>query len=314
MHLYKHPGVPGEPAAALPTLDGETLARVFVETAQRPTDAVDRTALGAALVDLFATARTRWIGIMIDEPDVVRHIAEHWTPEPESDAQLPPFAVELVLAHACLRGDDAAMRVFHGEMFARVGRVLARLGVTGSDADDVTQDVRAKLLLADRSNAKLALYQGTGPLAQWVASVAGREALTALRRRRPTRTSSIDELDDDLLDATDDPQMLALKAQHSADFKSAFQGAVAELAPRDRAILRALVVDNRSVNEIAVVYGIHRVTASRWIAEIRHALLQATRRRVRARLELDGASLDSAIRLIDSNLDLSLYRLLTEAA
>jgi RNA polymerase sigma-70 factor, ECF subfamily len=251
---------------------------------------------------VVAAARERWPGIAIAEGPL--ELAE-------PAAELPPFAIELVLARACLAGDPAAIRVLHDEMFARVDRVLARLGLHGADADDIKQDVRTKLLVG--GDAKLALFQGTGPLAHWIASVAGREALTVLRKRKPTRT--LDPLgDEDLLDAADDPQLLALKSRHSADFKEAFQAAVAGLEPRDRAILRALIVDNRSVNEIAAVYGIHRVTASRRISEIRHALLQATRRRLRQRLELDDPSLDSAIRLIDSNLDLSLYRLLADAA
>ena len=147
-------------------------------------------------------------------------------------------------------------------------------------------------------------------IAQWVASVAGREALGSLRRQKP-----IDAIaDDDLLDTGDDPALVALKSQHGADFKRAFQAAVAALPARDRAVLRAMIVDDRSINEIAAVYGIHRVTASRWVSEIRHALLKGTRKELRTQLSLDDSHLDSAMRMIDSNLDLSLYRLLGDAA
>jgi RNA polymerase sigma-70 factor (ECF subfamily) len=219
--------------------------------------------------------------------------------------------VELVLAAACLHGDAGAIRVFHKEMFERVDRVLARLGISGPDADDVKQDVRTKLLVAAEGDAKLALYHGTGPLAHWVASVAGREALGAIRKRKPTEAIGDDDF---LADASDDPQLQALKTRHGADFKQAFQAAVAELEPRDRAILRALIVDDRSVNEIATVYGIHRVTASRWVSEVRQNLLVRTRNQLRDRLALDASSLESAIRMLDSNLELSLYRLLADSA
>lgn len=187
--------------------------------------------------------------------------------------------------------------------------MLGRLGVSAADADDIKQEVRAKLLLGNR---KLGQYQGTGPLAQWVATVAGREALGLMRKRRPN--GALGDRTDDVLDATDDPALCVLKAQHGADFKNAFQDAVAALPARDRAILRAMVVDDRSVNEIAALCGIHRVTASRRISEIRHALLVRTRARLRDTLRLDEASLDSAIRWVDSTLDLSLYRLLQDAA
>ncbi len=266
--------------------------------------AIDLAVLGPAVADAVAAARLRWPGITVDEAALVQLLAER---APAEGDPVPAFVVELVLARACVEGDEPAVRHFHAEMFDRVGRVLARLGLSAADADDVKQDIRAKLLLGD---AKLSQFQGTGPLAHWVASVAGREALGAMRKRKP-----VQELDaDDLFDAADDPHLHALKSRHRADFKQAFQAAVADLAPRDRAILRAIVVDERTVNEIATVYGIHRVTASRWVSEIRHALLRGTRARLRATLALDEPSLDSAIRLIDSNLDLSLYRLLGDAA
>jgi RNA polymerase sigma-70 factor, ECF subfamily len=254
-----------------------------------------------SLADSVAAAREKWPGIAVDEAALAALIEERGT-------GMPACAVDLVLARACVAGDDAAIRHFDREMFDRVDRVLGRLGLSTSDADDVKQDLRTKLLLGDR--AKLAQFQGSGPLAQWVASVAGREALGTLRRKKPIAPLA----DDDLMDSTDDPAMSALKSQHGSDFKQAFQAAVAELPARDRAVLRAMIVDDRTINEIAAVYGIHRVTASRWVSEIRHALLKGTRNRLRAQLALDDSNLESAMRLIDSNLDLSLYRLLGDAA
>ncbi len=261
------------------------------------------TALETAARTALQTARTRWPGISIDDEVFVQNVLDR------APDEIPPFLADLALAAACLRGDGAAIRYFTGEMFDRVERVLGRLGLTSADADDVKQDVRTKLLLGD--SAKLAQYQGTGPLAQWVASVAGREALGAMRKRKPSDALA-DE--DELLDAADDPALRTLKNLHGAEFKQAFQAAVADLEPRDRAILRAMIVDDRNVNEIAAVYGIHRVTASRWVSEIRQALLKGTRARLRTKLSLDDSSLESAIRMIDSNLDMSLYRLLHDAA
>jgi RNA polymerase sigma-70 factor, ECF subfamily len=246
-------------------------------------------------------ARARWPGISVDEAALAQLLAERGEGE-------PAFLVDLVLAQACLAGDTLAIRHFDREMLARVDGVLARLRMTAADADDLKQELRAKLLLGD--GAKLSQFQGTGPLVQWVASVAGREALGLLRKRK-----LVDPLgDDDLLDTADDPQLNVLKERHSSDFKRAFQAAVAELPARDRGVLRAMIIDDRSINEIAAVYGIHRVTASRWVSEIRHALLSGTRAHLRRQLALDESSLDSAIRLIDTNLEVSLHRLLGDAA
>lgn len=257
--------------------------------------------------EILAAARARWPQVAFDDAACTKHVEDC-----RDEGQLPPFAVELVLAVACLAGDAAAIRAFNDEMFERVDRVLSRLGLGAADADDVKQDVRTKLLVAAQPSGgdpKLALYRGTGPLAHWVASVAGREALGSMRKRKPT-----DVIDDDdfLADAADDPELVALKSQHGAAFKEAFQAAVRELGSRERGILRALIVDDRSVNEVAAVYGIHRVTASRWVSELRADLLKRTRNQLRDRFQLDANSLESALRMLDSNLELSLYRLLAE--
>jgi RNA polymerase sigma-70 factor, ECF subfamily len=253
------------------------------------------------IADVVAAAHARWPGIAVEEAALAQLIDER-------GQGVPPCAVDLVLARACVAGDDAAIRYFARDMFERVDRVLSRLRLSAADADDVKQELRTKLLVGER--AKLAQYQGTGPLAHWVASVAGREALGAMRKQKQVGPLE----DDDLLDVADDPELVALKGRHSRDFKRAFQAAVDALPARDRGVLRAMIVDDRTINEIAVVYGIHRVTASRWVSEIRHALLKGTRARLREQLALDDRSLDSAIRLLDSNLELSLYRLLGDAA
>lgn len=258
-----------------------------------------------AMDETLAAARTRWPHVTFDEAACKRHLEDC-----SDEGALPPFATELVLAAACLAGNAAAIRAFNDEMFDRVDRVLSRLGLGAADADDVKQDVRTKLLVASASgDPKLALYRGTGPLPHWIASVAGREALGSMRKRKPA--DAIDD-DDFLADAADDPELVTLKAQHGAAFKEAFQAAVRELSSRERGILRALIVDDRSVNEVAAVYGIHRVTASRWVSELRADLLKRTRNQLRDRFQLDASSLDSALRLLDSNLELSLYRLLAE--
>lgn len=291
-------------------MTARALADAFVAALPSAPGDIDRDALGAAIESAWQAATTQWPGIAVTAEQLARELAARWVREDSSGrVDIAPFAHELALAVACIAGDPTAVRYFHRDMFDRVDRVLSRLGLSAADADDVKQDVRAKLLLGTGGDAKLAQYQGTGPLAQWVASVAGREALGSMRKRRPTEAIA----DDDLLAATDDPELAALHAQHRAQFKAAFQAAIGALEPRDRAVLRALVLDGRSVNDIAALYGIHRVTASRWVSEIRHALLSGTRKQLKRTLELDDASLDSAIRILDSNLELSLYRLLHDA-
>ncbi len=282
------------------------LAEAFVRRTEHADRRLDLEGLEIALAELLAAARARWPEVAFDPVAVVESLADSWAPaDPAASlVELPPFAVDLVLAQACLRGELTALRVLRREMFARADLVLGRLRLPPADHDDVRQEVEAKLLVGERP--KLAQYDASGPLPSWIASVAGREGLVLLRRRQPTE--ALDE--DGLFDDDDDPELAVLNARHGADFKRAFQAAVSSLSPRDRTVLRALLVDDRSVNDIAALYRVHRVTASRWISEIRRTLLLDTRRRLQQALQLDPSSVDSAIRIVAGQLELSLYRLL----
>src|SRR5262245_5230179 len=102
-----------------------------------------------AMNDAIRHAQKRWPGIVCDEPELASLFG---------DAELPPFASEVVLARACVAGDPAAVRYFDAEMLARVDRVLQRLGLSAADADDIKQEIRAKLLLGGPEHAKLVQY------------------------------------------------------------------------------------------------------------------------------------------------------------
>ena len=55
---------------------------------------------------------------------------------------------------------------------------------------------------------------------------------------------------------------------------------------------------------------VHRATVARRITRARDALLSGTRRRLMMRLKLDRSELDSVMRMIESNVHVSLQRML----
>jgi RNA polymerase sigma-70 factor (ECF subfamily) len=68
-------------------------------------------------------------------------------------------------------------------------------------------------------------------------------------------------------------------------------------------------VDGLTIDEIGALYQVHRATAARWISGARNTLLADTRARLTARLALTPSQFDSLMRLVRSELDLSLQRL-----
>lgn len=62
--------------------------------------------------------------------------------------------------------------------------------------------------------------------------------------------------------------------------------------------------------QLAQMYGKDASTASRWVADVREALREETRSILKANLKLGSDALESVLRAADSELHLSLARLL----
>jgi RNA polymerase sigma-70 factor, ECF subfamily len=217
---------------------------------------------------------------------------------------------DLELARRAAAGDAHAIaeieRCFRGD----VDRALARLRIDAALGDEIRQRVREKLFVARGGRPPaIASYEGRGPLAAFLRAVV---VHTAVGLRRAERDHD-GESQIDRAAADDDVELAAIRRRYGPAFKEAFQGAMASLTPRDRNVLRLVYVDGLAVEEVALAYGVHRVSVSRWLGETRKLLHLRTRAALAARLDLGPAELASVARLCLSQIDLSLDRVLRGA-
>ncbi len=175
------------------------------------------------------------------------------------------------------------------------------------------QQLRERILLAPAGGtAKIASYRGEGPLRGWVRVCAVRELLMLHRGQRETSEADM-RVADRLVDEVD-PELELIKQDASAVFRVAFMEALAELPDRDKNLLRHHILDGLSSTQVAGLYGVHRVTVTRWLTQARQRVLRETRRRLTLRLHLDHRQFDSLMLLIESRLDVSLGGALDDAA
>ena len=140
--------------------------------------------------------------------------------------------------------------------------------------------------------------------------VATRIALDHTRAKdRPTAGG--DELDA-LAAIADDPELAFLKATYRAAWRDAFTAAAGDLDARARNLLRLHHLGGATLEQLAAMYGVHRATAVRWLADARAALARGTRRRLTASLDVSPAELDSILAMIGSRLEASVGRLLAD--
>nr|HEX4316483.1 sigma factor-like helix-turn-helix DNA-binding protein [Kofleriaceae bacterium] len=258
--------------------------------------------------DRYERARAAWPGVEVSRDVFDAALAARVTADDQLDAL---HASDVYLAVACAAGDPAALAALDRHGGDTVRRATSSAGATASEQADLAQVIRERLLVppAGGGPAKIAAYSGKGALLSWLRVVATREAIRMLpiARREPALH------DDDLayLVAPDDnPELGYLKRLYRAEFKDAFQAAVATLPDRDRLVLRQSVLDGLGIDALAKLHGVHRATCARWLESARAAILATTQKILIERLELSRDELQSVIRLISSRLDVSLARVL----
>lgn len=300
---------PGPPRTIAAMPEGASVVELFlgsVDDGQR--DAYESVReLDSELRSAWENGRQSWPGVDLSIDDFVIAVAERCVADGDRP-ELPRHASDLYLATACLAGDRAAVRHFESEVLGKLATTLKRFRLSPSQADEIRQTIFVRLLVGSETRPPaLSSYLGTGALVHWVRAVAARETLSSFRGAVQTT-----EVEDELLADPSDPLLTQLKERYREEFKHALHAAVAELSSKDRMALRALVVDGRSVAELAAVYNVHRVTASRWISRIRKAIFRRTRAFLRAQQKLTNAEIDSMIRLIESQMEMSLVRVLEQ--
>lgn len=218
---------------------------------------------------------------------------------------------DILLAVACAGGDSAAIDAFQPMLEATVNAAARSVRAPADIGDEVTQRLREVLLVGDaKKGPRITNYAGRGDLGGFLRISAVRECLRQLRRRKRDVGSSDDVFE--LLAPETDPVLEQLKAAYSPHFNDCFAGAVARLEPRERSVLRYQVIERLSIDEIGTVYGVHRSTAARWLERARTHIAELTEEMLADRLSLDINDVASVIRLVRSQLDVTLERLLSD--
>ncbi|HEX3763175.1 MAG TPA: sigma factor-like helix-turn-helix DNA-binding protein [Kofleriaceae bacterium] len=290
------------------------LAGVLQESARNPrVRAHEAEYLERRLHQILDACRAAWPALGVPERAFVRHLAEHLPEDGDLDTCLFRMHYpDLYLACGCAVQDPAALRVFDGKILRQTVPVLQRMGLSASQIDEVVQVVRAKLLVAEEPGRAppIASYAGHGALVGWVRTATRRTALS-LRRNKDEQIGSGDDGHGlTRIPIPADVELDYLKHRYQAEFKQAVEDALAGLDAEQLRILRLHYTDGLSIDRIGALLGVHRATAARWIRAASEAVRDETRRLLHARLGLSAAELDSLAGLVQSQLHLSLDRLL----
>ena len=220
-------------------------------------------------------------------------------------------AEDLWLSCACVMGHTGAVVEFETAYMPVVTATVRGMRADQATADDIAQEVRERLLVgSDHRKPRIADYAGRGDLRRWLKAIAVRTFLNS--RRGAKREVLVD--DAPVLDALAqpiDPQTALVKEKYRGEFAQAFATAMASLSDQDKMALRYAHIDNLNLEAIGRALGVSRATAHRRLVRAREALAAATERELATRLHLAGAELQSIRRLVQSQVVVSVRRLLS---
>jgi RNA polymerase sigma-70 factor (ECF subfamily) len=134
--------------------------------------------------------------------------------------------------------------------------------------------------------------------------------LLDLKRGRQNKEQPLD-LDSPSI-ATD-PELDYLKLRYASDFKIVLESALGQLDARQVTLLKLSFIEQLSASAIGVMYSVSARSVQRWLVDIRESLLASMREGLKQRLSLSPNELESLLGLVDSQLQVSLHRLLDPA-
>lgn len=264
--------------------------------------------VGAELQRALEVGRARWPEISVAPEDLAALLASHRPPE---ERILSLHLDDLYLVCGCLAGDPAAIMALELSYLEPLAPRLRGLGLGQADLADVLQELRQDLLLG-RSEGRpgLARYAGRGQLFGWLCVV-------AIRRVRRLQRRGSSELPLDPATSVEralghDPETELLRRRYGPLVATALREAVEALSAQELNILRYRILEDLQVDRVAAIYGVSRVTMWRWMKDIREGLLSRTRQSLQRGLRASGADVDSLLRVVDSQLCVSLERILKE--
>ena len=261
-----------------------------------------------ALLAARDAGRTAWPGLVVDDEVFGRFVGERVAADELAPGAEPLALTDLYLACAAIAGVPGASETLVRACEPPVRAALTRV-TPPAEQPEILQQVWASLLVAEEGAApRLGQYRGRGSLVAFVRVAAVRAAISASRKRRPTTADELEVLQ--LADDSDDPELQYLKQVYREEFRRSFARAFEALPAPQQLLLRLDVVDQLTIDQAAAVYGRSRTTTGRHLLEARQALAAATLSDLQGRLALQPSEILSVARLVRSQIDLSVQRLL----
>ena len=282
-----------------------------------PTLAADRlAALGAALVEIHVSASTLWQPVELglrEFADQLGRCAARAEPGADPlESLLRLHAGDVYLAYAAGTSLPHAQEVFARHCHDAITQAVRTIDDRPAFADEVRQILLERLLLPDGEQPpRLLQYLGRAALTTWVSVAAKREAL-GQHRKESTHQRHSEQAGAWPVDPALDPELEYLKTHYRVAFEQAVSRALSQLSSRERTVIRLQTVSGLTLARIAVMLSVDESTVSRWAQRARQTVREQAEKELGDALRIRVSELPSLTRLVTSQLEVSVARLLSE--
>jgi RNA polymerase sigma-70 factor (ECF subfamily) len=262
---------------------------------------------------LVSTARSAWPTLDLPTEVFLRYLAGKIPEEEPFERTLRNLCVdELYLCCACAEGNAPAVALFHQRYEPVLESALGKLRMGEAMTQDVKQLLLGQLLTNTPDKpAMITTYGGHGRLARWLRVVAARTGRALLSREKKLVLVGDERIASELGPSAPEPEA-ATKRTYRELFKRAFKHALRTLGPREANLLRQRYVDSLNLAQIGTIYRVHPSTVHRWLEKARTTLLERTSAHLMEVLRVSQKDCESILRMIQSDLDITLQTFLSQ--
>jgi RNA polymerase sigma-70 factor, ECF subfamily len=254
----------------------------------------------------WENARRAWPGVDVSAEAFERHLLERAADRVAQEGLMSTALDDLYLACGCVLGQAKAFAAVDGCFVSHVPEYVAHLRLPRDESLELQQAVRERLFVGTTGqDGVLREYSGAGPLGAFVRIVAVRLAL--MRRRAKVSEQRLASVAGVNQPPWKDPTLELAAKRFGRTFAVAVEAAINQLTREERRVLRMHFFEHATLDELALVYQVHRATIARWIARARERVMHETRIALAAHAPGEEEKL---LELVESQFDLSLHRLL----
>ncbi len=257
---------------------------------------------------MWRAGQTAWPAVLLSAEDFSSYVAKRVVDGVEILVALAIMhASDLYLACACAQGDATAVDAFQKQFIFRV--IPTGQKVSTGWSDDLRQILCERIIVAaPGGQPRITQYSGRGPLVAWVRTAAARTTANMRIAQHPTES----------LDghgalaarmAAPDPDLSAMR-RHSREFRKAFEGALAQMSPQQRNVIRFHFLEGLTGDAMAKMYSVSRRTVHRWVQDARDSIVALTRRALADSMKTSPNDLETLMRILQSDLASTVVRYL----